>query len=120
MNFVIPLRARHKEQALKFALFLTNDKNQLELAKLTNILAVNKQTLNNDFYKIYDNSDLMAKARVISAEQLNKLQPVFRTQKNQKEINNLVNNAVQNILLNKGETEKILNELDKNIKLLEK
>ncbi len=120
MNFVIPLRAKHKEQALKFALFLTNDKNQLELAKLTNVLAVNKQTLNNDFYKKYDKNDLMAKARVISAGQLNKLQPVFRTQKNQKEINNLVNNAVQNILLNKGETEKILTELDKNIKLLEK
>ena len=120
MNFVIPLRAKHKKQALKFALFLTNDKNQLELAKLTNVLAVNKQTLNNDFYKKYDKNDLMAKARVISAGQLNKLQPVFRTQKNQKEINNLVNNAVQNILLNKGETEKILKELDNNIKLLEK
>ena len=120
MNFVIPLRAKHKEQALKFALFLTNDKNQLELAKLTNVLAVNKQTLNNDFYKKYDKNDLMAKARVISTGQLNCLQPVFRTQKNQKEINNLVNNAVQNILLNKSETEKILKELDNNIKLLEK
>ena len=120
MNFVIPLRAKHKDEALKFALFLTNDKNQLELAKLTNVLAVNKQTLNNDFYKKYDKNDLMAKARVISAGQLNRLQPVFRTQKNQKEINNLVNNAVQNILLNKGETEKILKELDNNIKLLEK
>lgn len=120
MNFVIPLRAKHKDEALKFALFLTNNENQLELAKLTNVLAVNKQTLNNDFYKKYDKNDLMAKARVISAAQLNKLQPVFRTQKNQKEINNLVNNAVQNILLNKGKTQKILNELDKNIKLLEK
>ncbi len=120
MNFVIPLRAKHKDEALKFALFLANDKNQLELAKLTNVLAVNKVTLNNDFYKKYDKNDLMAKARVISAVQLNHLQPVFRTQKNQKEINNLVNNAVQNILLNKDKTEKILNELDKNVELLEK
>ena len=120
MNFVIPLRAKHKDEALKFALFLTNDKNQLELAKLTNVLAVNKQTLDNDFYKKYDQNDLMAKARVISAVQLNHLQPVFRTQKNQKEINNLVNNAVQNILLNKSITEKILNELDKNVELLER
>ena len=120
MNFVIPLRAKHKDEALKFALFLTNDKNQLELAKLTNVLAVNKETLNNDFYKKYDKNDLMAKARVISAEQLNHLQPVFRTQRNQKEINNLVNNAVQNILLNKSKTEKILNELDKDVELLER
>ena len=119
MNFVIPLKAKHKDEALKFALFLTNDKNQLELAKLTNVLAVNKETLNNDFYKKYDKNDLMAKARVISAGQLNKLQPVFRTQKNQKEKNNLVNNAMKNILLNKFEIKKILKELDKNIKMLE-
>ena len=120
MNFVIPLKAKHKEQALKFALFLTNDKNQLELAKLTNVLAVNKTTLQNEFYTNYDKHDLMAKARVISAKQLNHLQPAFKTQKNQKEINNLVNNAVQNILLNKGTTEKILQELDKNVELLKR
>ena len=120
MNFVIPLRAKHKKQALKFALFLANDKNQLELAKLTNVLAVNESTLQDDFYKKYQNGDLIGKARVISASQLNKLYPTFKTQKNQKEINNLVNNAVQNILLNKGTTEKILQELDKNVELLKR
>lgn len=101
MNFVIPLRAKHKDEALKFALFLTNDKNQLELAKLTNVLAVNKKTLQNEFYTKYNDDDLMSKARVISAQQLNKLNPVFRTQKNQKDINNLMNTKVQNILLGK-------------------
>ena len=120
MNFVIPLRAKHKKQALKFALFLTNDKNQLELAKLTNVLAVNESTLQDDFYKKYQNGDLIGKARVISASQLNKLYPTFKTQKNQKEINNLVNNAVQNILLDKDKTENILNKLVKNIELLNK
>ncbi|MBP3821518.1 extracellular solute-binding protein [bacterium] len=119
MNFVIPLRAKHKQDALKFALFLTNDKNQLELAKLTNVLAVNKKTLQNDFYKNYDGDDLMAKARVISAEQLNKLQPVFKTKRNQKDINNLVNNAVQSVLLNKNTTKNILNDLEKSIKIIE-
>ena len=118
MNFVIPLKAKHKEDALNFALFLTNNENQLELAKLTNVLAVNKETLKNEFYTKYDEKDIFAKARVISAAQLNKLKPVFTTQKNQKEINNLVNNAVQNILLNKGKTKDILNQLAKNIKFL--
>lgn len=120
MNFVIPLKSKHKDEALKFALFLTNNKNQLELAKLTNILAVNKETLQNGFYTKYDENDLMAKARVISASQLNHLQPVFKTQKNQKEINNLVNNAVQNMLLNKENTQDILNNLAKDISILEK
>ncbi len=121
MNFVIPLRAKHKEEALKFALFLTNDKNQLELAKLTNVLATNEKTLQNDFYTKYDEKDLMAKARVISAKQLNKVQPVFRTQKGQKDINNIVNSAVQEILLDKDSTQNILNRVSKDWKdLLEK
>lgn len=118
MNFVIPYRAKHKDEALKFALFLTNDKNQLELAKLTNVIAVNKQTLQNVFYTKYDKNDLMAKARVISASQLNHLHPVFKTQKGQKEINNLVNNAVQNMLLNKEKTKEILNKLAKNLSIM--
>ena len=101
MNFVIPLKAKHKDEALKFALFLTNDKNQLELAKITNVIAVNKQTLLNEYYQKYDINDLKSKARVISAAQLNHLNPVFKTQQNQKDINNLINNEVQNILLNK-------------------
>jgi len=115
MNFVIPLRARHKDEALKFALFLTNNKNQLELAKLTNVIAVNKETLQNKFYTEYDEDDLMAKARIISAKQLNKVKPVYRTQKNQKEINNIINSAVQEILLDKDDTQKIL---DKAAKLM--
>lgn len=49
MNFVIPIRAKHKDSALKFALFLTNEKNQLELAKLTNVIATNKIALKDDF-----------------------------------------------------------------------
>lgn len=119
MNFVIPSRAKHKDEALQFALFLTNDKNQLELAKLTNVLAVNQKTLQNDFYTKYDSNDLMSKARVISAKQLNKVQPVFKTQKGQKDINNIVNAAVQEILLGKDDTSKVLNKVSQNWKAIE-
>ncbi|MBR6098850.1 sugar ABC transporter substrate-binding protein [bacterium] len=114
MNFVVPERAKNKDEAIKFALFLTNDKNQLELAKLTNVIAVNKDTLNNEFYTKYSAKDLMAKARVISAKQLNKVEPVLKSSRNQKDVNNLINSAVQNILLNKGETKQILNKLSKD------
>lgn len=118
MNFVIPIKSKHKEEALKFALFLTNNKNQLELAKLTNVLAVNEETLQNDFYTKYDKNDLMSKARVISANQLNKVQPVFKTQKGQKDINNLINASVQEILLEKNDTKKILTKTAKDWKSL--
>ena len=118
MNFVIPLRAKHKQEALKFALYLTNEENQLELGKLTNVLAVNKKALQNQFYTTYTNDDLLAKARVISAKQLNKIQPVLKTERNQKEINTIINSAVQEILLNKAETPSILDRVSKTWKIL--
>ena len=118
MNFVIPTRAKHKNEALKFALFLTNSENQLAMAKLTNILAVNEETLQNEFYTKYDEKDLMSKARIISAKQLNKIEPTFMPARNQKEINLLVNEAVQQILLNKATTKNILDNLSDKMKEL--
>lgn len=114
MNFIIPLKAKHKDEALKFALFLTNSENQLELAKLTNIIATNNETLKDDFYNKYDETDLMAKARVISAKQLNHIQPALKSSRNQKDINNIINSAVQEILLDKGNTKPILEKVSKD------
>ncbi len=108
MNFVIPLKSKNKDNALDFALFLTNKKNQLELAKLTNVLVVNKNALKNEFYTSYRPDDLISKARVISAKQLNNVTPAFLTGKNQKEINNIINSSVQKILLNQGKVFDIL------------
>lgn len=110
MNFIIPLKAKHKEEALKFALFLTNEENQLKIAKLTNVIATNSNALKNEFYTTYQKDDLMAKARVISAKQLNKVEPVFLPSRSQKEVNTLINTAVQEVLLNKAPTEQILNK----------
>lgn len=111
MNFVIPLRAKHKQEALDFCLYLTNEENQLKLAKLTNVIATNSNALNDEFYKDY--SDLTSKSRSISAKQIQKITPVFKQKESQKEINLGVNMAVQSILLNKDTTENILNKLAK-------
>ena len=61
----------------------------------------------------YDETDLISKARVISAKQLNKIEPPMKTSRNQKEINTLINTAVQQILLNKNSTKNILDEVSK-------
>ena len=113
MNFVIPKRAKNKEAALKFALFLTNEENQLKLAKLTNVLATNENALKNEYYQKYDKNDILAKARVISAQQLNKIEPVLRQQKSQKEINNVINTATQLILVDNVVTKKVLESASK-------
>lgn len=118
MNLVIPLKAKKKDDALKFALFLTNEANQLKLAKLTNVLATNDRALEDPFYTDYDEKDLMAKARAISAKQLNKIQPVLRQNKSQKEVNILINSAVQEILLKNANTQKALDNVAKKWKIL--
>ena len=117
MNFVIPKRSKMKKEAIDFCLYLTNEQNQLELAKMTNIIATNTHALNNKFYN--DNSNLASKARSISAHQLNKIYPQLKQKQNQKEINNQVNTAVQNILLDKNSIENTLDNLVKNLKILE-
>ena len=117
MNFVIPLRSKHKKEALDFCLYLTNAQNQLELAKMTNVIATNSEALNNAFYNDY--STLEAKARSVSAKQISQITPQLKQRRNQKEINTLVNTAVQSVLLNKDSTENILKKLDTDIKEIE-
>lgn len=108
MNFVIPAKAKDKEDALKFALFLTNEENQLKLAKLTNVLTTNEKALKSSYYQKADSNDLMSKARVQSAKQLYKIEPVLKQQKSQKEVNDLLNTSVQMILIDNVKTENIL------------
>ncbi len=113
MNFVIPLRAKHKKEALDFCLYLTNAENQLELAKMTNVIATNDTALGDSFYNDY--SSLESKARSISAKQIKRITPQLKQRRNQKEINTLVNTAVQSALLQKDSVENILKKLDKDI-----
>ena len=113
MNFVIPKRAKMKKEALDFCLYLTNAQNQLELAKMTNIIATNSEALKDKFYN--DESDMMSKARSISAKQLNHIYPQMKQRRGQKEINTAVNSTVQAILLNKKSTNDALDELVKSL-----
>ncbi len=99
MNFIIPKRAKNKDGALKFALFLTNKENQLDFAKLTPILPVNKEALEDDYFKAGSNDDLQIQARKISADQLNYLQPPLKNIKNKKELNTLSANYIQEIII---------------------
>ena len=117
MNFVIPSRAKYKKEALDFCLYLTNEQNQLELAQMTNVIATNSSALKSAFYN--DNSTLEAKARSISAKQINRITPQLRQRRNQKEINTQVNAAVQSVLLNKDSIESILEKLSKTLEDIE-
>lgn len=119
MNLIIPVRAKNKDGALKFALFLTNKKNQLELAKLTTVLPVNNKALSDEFFTTYDENDTVSKARHISASQLNNLQSPVKFKNNHKEIITLLNTTVQQVLLGQADTKKMLEDTSKKWKKLE-
>ena len=114
MNFVIPKKAKNKDIALKFALHLTNEVNQLEFAQLTPILPVNKKTLNNEYFTKAEDNDIQAKARIISAKQLNNLQTPLANIKNKKELNTLSSNYIQEILINNADIKTTLEKFAKD------
>ena len=113
MNLIIPAQAKNKDGALRFALFLTNKQNQIELAKLTTILPVNSDALKDEYFTIYDNSDAISKARYLSAKQLNNLQAPIKFKNNHKEIIVLLNTTIQQIMLEKDATVNALKNTSK-------
>ena len=98
---------------------MTNPKNQIELAKLTSILPVNNYALKDGYFKNYRQGDIISKARVLSAKQLNNLQKNIRFKNNHKEILTLLNTTVQTILLGNGDIKNTLENTAKDWKKLE-
>ncbi|KAB8317161.1 sugar ABC transporter substrate-binding protein [Tolypothrix campylonemoides VB511288] len=71
MNVVIPRDSKQPDAALKFALFITNDENQLSFAKAANVLPSTVKSLADTYFKDAPaNASALDKARVISAQEL--------------------------------------------------
>lgn len=118
MNLIIPKKSKNIELAREFAFELTNNKNQMKLAKLTNVLPVNIQTLNDNYFKICSN-DLVDKARCVSVKQLNNLNVVSFKEANKKIINEAINKTLEEILLNNKPIEKEVSNLIYTLKILQ-
>lgn len=108
MTLAVPLKSKHKNEAIMFAKFLTNPQNQLSFAKITGVLPCNKETLSNEYFNADESLDLIVKARSIGAKQL--LKPVHYKQqgKNQKEIITLLNKLVEKVLLEQKSVKTLL------------
>lgn len=71
MNIVVPRDSKNPDAALKFALFITNDQNQLEFAKAANVLPSTVKSLADPYFKeVAANATTLEKARINSAAQL--------------------------------------------------
>lgn len=113
MNLIIPSKAKNKDMALKFALFLTNKQNQLEFAKLTSVLPVNKEALSDEYFKKSSTKEELA--RKISAEQIQNIGEGLKNTRNKKNIILLTNTALAEIMSGKADVDFALKEFDKKI-----
>jgi putative chitobiose transport system substrate-binding protein len=114
MNFIVPKKSHNPQDAIKFAIYFTNKENQLEFAKMTTILPVNKEALNDEYFKTSSSQDLQSKSRFISAKQLNNLQKPLTNIKNKKELNTLSSNYIQEILINNANIDLTLKKFAKD------
>ena len=119
MNLIIPKKSKNIDEAVEFALLLTNEQNQLELSKLTNVIPANKYALNNEFFKT-KSDDLYEKARYLSTIQLDRLNEINFGNKNKKVINEEINSTLEEILLNPDSDEDFIkNKIDNLSKTIE-
>ena len=103
MDLAIPVKSKHKTQAIRFAMFLTNEKNQYELAQKTSILPVNEPALERFIKNLSKNTTKSNLAQLISAKQLNNLSQIPYLGENKKEKIEIINMYVQKILFEKNE-----------------
>ena len=83
MNLVIPRDSDKSEQALKYALFVTNTENQLAFAQESNVLPSTTKAVEQYIADIEQQSatNLAAEAKKISAAQLNDAEVLIPVQK---------------------------------------
>ena len=96
------IKSKHKTQAIRFAMFLTNEKNQYEFAQETSILPVNNEALQKFIENLNKEKTKENKAKMISAMQLNNLTNASYIGDDKKCIIDTINIYVQKILLEKN------------------
>jgi putative chitobiose transport system substrate-binding protein len=109
MNLVIPVKSQHPKEAMDFALYMTNDANQLEFCKLAPVLPSTKKALEDNFFAL--DATLVDKGRKISANQLKTARNSSKLYPNQKQINEKIDYTTQIILLGKKSIKQALKEL---------
>jgi putative chitobiose transport system substrate-binding protein len=100
MNLVVPRATQHPDASVKFALFVTNDENQLAFAKAANVLPSTKQALADSYFQnVPDTASTVERARVISAKQLQQAEILTPTLKDSKRLQRAIYENLQAAML---------------------
>ncbi|MNR88717.1 Cyclodextrin-binding protein precursor [compost metagenome] len=102
MNLVVPKGAKHQEQAIALAQFITNAENQLAFSKLVPILPSVKAAAQAEYFtKLPANPTLEDRARQIAAEQLERAELLVPPLPRHDELAKALNQAFQSAALGK-------------------
>jgi putative chitobiose transport system substrate-binding protein len=100
MNVVIPRNTDQPDAALKFALFITNNANQLSFAKAANVLPSTTQALQDSYFtNIPATAPPLDQARSISANQMKDAEVLLPNIKDIKELQKMVYDNLQAAML---------------------
>ncbi|MCG8362914.1 MAG: sugar ABC transporter substrate-binding protein [Pseudanabaenales cyanobacterium] len=100
MNLVIPKSTDNPNAALKFALFVTNDTNQLAFAKAANVLPSTVNALKDSYFiNLPTEASPMDVARFVSASQMEDAEVLIPAMNNIKELQQIIYDNLQAAML---------------------
>ncbi|BAY61630.1 ABC transporter, periplasmic sugar-binding protein [Calothrix brevissima NIES-22] len=111
MNVVIPKDSKYPDAAVKFALFLTNDQNQLAFAKAANVLPSTVKSLTDSYFKdVPANATTVEKARVVSAQELQQAEILKPNLKDIKKLQTTIYENLQAAMLGEKTVDKAVED----------
>ena len=111
MDLVIPKDTDQPDAALKFALFVTNNENQLAFAKAANVLPSTIKAAQDSYFTTTPaNANAVDKARIVSASQLKSAEVLIPAMKNVKELQKVIYQNLQAAMLGQKTVDQAVND----------
>ena len=113
MNVVIPKDSDQPEDAVKFALYLTNPQNQLSFAKAANVLPSTTASLTAPYFsQAGPDASPSDKARIVSASQMKDAEVLIPTLKDIKSLQKILYENLQATMLGQKSSDQALKDAE--------
>ncbi|NJM64215.1 MAG: sugar ABC transporter substrate-binding protein [Acaryochloris sp. RU_4_1] len=113
MNLVIPKDTDKPDEALKFALFITNPENQLAFSKQANVLPSTQTSLSDPYFSKAEESNATDKARVLSASQLKDSEVLIPSVQDIKKLQKILYENLREAMSNRKSVDQALADAEK-------
>ena len=106
MNLVVPRDSKRPDDAVKFALYVTNSQNQLAFAKAANVLPSTVEALQDGYFKtVAADAPAADRARIVSASGLEKAELLLPPLKDIKKLQKAIYDNLQAAMLGEKSVE---------------